>query len=161
MGLLAGVLNFLHFQPEGLSTAVAFGALSAVSPWLWSIWSRSSNRNRLAELGMVDVRGVKLGTARKLWHPIKSLQVARWSAWEGITNPSEAVQGWELHRNGAELTRNTPELVGRHTADVTEPTFGIKEQIIALRDDDPRLTTLEIAKQLGCSDRWVRKVLSA
>lgn len=103
VGLLAGALNFQHFAPRGLPTAVAFGALSSISPWLWAVWSRARNRARLAELGVVDVRGVRLSTARKVWHPIKSVRVLRWSAWAGVTNPQQAVRRWEASRGEPEV----------------------------------------------------------
>lgn len=95
VGLLAGVLNFLHFAPHSFATGIAFGALSAVSPWLWGIWSRARNRARLAELGLVDARGVKLSTARKVWHPVRSVKVMSWAAWAGVVDPVQAVAGWQ------------------------------------------------------------------
>lgn len=159
VGLLAGTLNYLHFLPEGLSTALAFGALSSISPWLWAIWSRARNRGRLAELGMVDVRAVKLGTARKAFHPIKSFKVVRWAAWEGITNPSDAVTGWEWTRNNPE-----PPPPGRHA--VPEPAEAVpaiqdyKSRIMDLAETT-ELSKAEIARMVGCSDRHVRKVLAS
>ena len=100
VGALAGWLNFDHWhQPGGdNSAAIVFALLSAISPWLWAVWSRARNRARLAELGMTDPRGVKLSTSRKLWHPILSLRVVRWAAWSGETSPTRAVAGWERTR---------------------------------------------------------------
>jgi len=98
VGALAGALNFLHFREQSLATGIVFGALSAVSPWLWAIYSRARNRVRLAELDLVDQRGVKLSTSRKLWHPVRSMRVISWAAWEGETNPRAAVEGWERSR---------------------------------------------------------------
>lgn len=106
VGLLVGALNYAHFAGDGYTPtpqAVTFGLLSAISPWLWAIRSRSLNRDRLAELGMVDERGLKLATNRKFWHPIKSLKVIRWAAWSGVTKPVEAVAGWEASRSGGPL----------------------------------------------------------
>jgi len=94
VGGLVGILNYLHFSAQSFAIGVAFGALSAISPWLWGIWSRARNRTRLAELGLVDIRGVKLSTARKLWHPVRSVRVLSWAAWEGVTDPADAVAGW-------------------------------------------------------------------
>jgi hypothetical protein len=99
VGLLAGVLNFLHFAPHSLATGVAFGALSAVSPWLWGIWSRARNRARLAELGLVDARGTKLSIARKVWHPVRSVKVMSWAAWAGVVDPVQAVTGWQAEQD--------------------------------------------------------------
>lgn len=153
VGLLAGTLNYLHFVPEGLSTAVAFGCLSAVSPWLWAIWSRATNRARLAELGMVDVRAVKLGTARKVFHPVKSFKVVRWAAWEGITSPQEAVEGWQ---GTGRVSQG-----GRHAVSALEAVGSTREQILELRELEPALTQEQIAQRVGCTSRWVRKVVSA
>jgi hypothetical protein len=103
VGVLVGALNYAHFAAEEYgptAQAVTFGLLSAISPWLWAIRSRSLNRDRLAELGMVDERGLKLSTARKFWHPVKALKVVRWAAWSGVTQPAAAVAGWEASRSG-------------------------------------------------------------
>jgi hypothetical protein len=103
VGLLVGALNFAHFA-EGRfgvnASAITFGALSTLSPWLWAIYSRYVNRDRLAALGLVDKRGVKLSTNRKFWHPVKSIQVTSFAAWRGITNPDQAVAEWEAARPG-------------------------------------------------------------
>lgn len=164
IGALAGALNYLHFRPEGLSTACAFGALSAVSPWLWGVWSRSRNRGRLAELGMVDVRGVKLGTARKLFHPFRSFQVTRWAAWEGITSPAEAVTAWNHAndiRNAVDDVFPDQSVFEEMPSVATIDGMTSKERIKAIREEQPELNTGEIARIAGCSDRWVRNVLTA
>lgn len=148
VGLLAGWLNYSHFSPDGASTAMAFGALSALSPWLWAIWSRARNRGRLAELGMVDVRAVKLGTARKLLHPLRSYRVVRWAAWAGVTSPQEAVKGWEA-------TQGTP-----GEAETTDgPSRSARERILELSRVQPALSPAQIAQLAKSSERWVRKVL--
>lgn len=108
VGALVGILNYLHFSAQSPAIGVAFGALSAISPWLWGIWSRARNRTRLAELGLVDVRGVKLSTARKLWHPIRSVRVLSWAAWEGVTDPADAVAGWVEAAKTSEGAVTTP-----------------------------------------------------
>lgn len=98
VGLLVGLLNYWHFAGSlGHPTeqAVVFGALSSISPWLWSIYSRYRNRDRLAAMGLVDVRGVKLSTSRKFWHPALSVKVMSYAAWKGITDPADAVAQWE------------------------------------------------------------------
>lgn len=163
VGLLAGTLNYLHFRPEGMSTAVTFGCLSAASPWLWAIWSRARNRGRLAELGMVDVRAVKLGTARKVMHPVKSFRVVRWAAWEGITNPGDAVTGWEWTRNNPEPppSSSAPVPEGpRHALTGVPAVQDYKSRIVDLAETT-ELSKAEIARMVGCSDRHVRKVLAS
>lgn len=101
IGLLAGFLNYAHFAGDTYTAtpqAITFGLLSAISPWLWAIRSRSMNRGRLAELDMIDERGLKLSTSRKFWHPLRSVKVISWAAWAGVTKPETAVAGWEATR---------------------------------------------------------------
>lgn len=101
VGALVGTLNYWHFAGDGFrptAQAVAFGALSSISPWLWAVYSRYRNRDRLAELGQIDKRGVKLSTSRKFWHPLKSVSVIRYASWEGIVEPDEAVKAWTMAR---------------------------------------------------------------
>lgn len=98
VGLVAGALNYNHFLAQSLATAVSFGLLSAVSPWLWAVWSRARNRARLGALGLVDQRGVKLSSARRFFHPFKSLRVMSYAAWAGVTDPRDAVEEWERAR---------------------------------------------------------------
>ena len=120
VGLLVGLLNFLHFSGQSLAAGVAFGALSAVSPWLWGVWSRARNRARLAELGLVDIRGVKLSLARKVWHPIRSVRVLSWAAWAGVTDPAEAVAQWQESRQKPVSRSETPQDT---TVPESEPEF--------------------------------------
>jgi hypothetical protein len=126
VGALVGILNYLHFSAQSFAIGVAFGALSAISPWLWGIWSRARNRTRLAELGLVDIRGVKLSTARKLWHPVRSVRVLSWAAWEGVTDPADAVAGWSAEK------AETPEKVVAETGE-TEPEFVEPARQISVR----------------------------
>lgn len=148
VGLLVGLLNFWHFSATSMAAGIAFGGLSAVSPWLWGIWSRARNRTRLAELGLVDVRGVKLSTARKVWHPVRSVRVLSWAAWEGITDPAVAVAGWQ------EASRKTPE-----AAETATP-IDRKAKILELRGAEPELSTDDIGKRVGVSGRRVRQILA-
>lgn len=130
IGVLVGSLNYAHFAGGGYTPtaqAIAFGLLSAISPWLWAIRSRSLNRGRLAELGLIDERGVKLSTSRKFWHPWRSLAVMSWAAWAGVTSPSAAVAGWEASRR-----RN-----GRVTEDASPALSGQGAPLVGEADDAP------------------------
>jgi hypothetical protein len=97
VGGLAGWINWDHWHRGGVddTRAATFAGLSAISPWLWSIWSRARNRTRLAELDLADARGLKLSTNRKFWHPVRSVKLIRWAAWSGETRPAVAVSAWE------------------------------------------------------------------
>lgn len=180
IGVLVGALNYAHFAGAGYAPtaqAVAFGLLSAISPWLWAIRSRSLNRGRLAELGLIDERGVKLSTSRKLWHPWRSLAVMSWAAWAGETSPSAAVAGWEASRRRPEpVTQDATETVsgqlmpvadaveeapresagGTARAVVLEPA---EAQLVAraLKSAHPDMTYDRIAELVGRAPRSVQR----
>jgi hypothetical protein len=125
VGVLAGGLNYWHFAGARFAptaTAVSFAVLSAISPWLWAIRSRAMNRARLVELGQIDKRGVKLSTSRKLWHPVKSLAVLSWASWAGVTEPDQAVRGWELSSRLAAGGKRRRELASRARVVQERPT---------------------------------------
>jgi hypothetical protein len=96
---VAASLNYTHFAHSSIALGVMFALSSLASPWLWAIDSRSAHRAQLAAQGIVDPRGVKLSTARKMWHPILSLRVLRWAAWAGESHPDRAVSGWQSERS--------------------------------------------------------------
>lgn len=153
VGLLAGGLNYLHFSVQSTTTGIAFGGLSAISPWLWAIWSKARNRGRLSELGLVDVRGVKLSAARKVWHPVRSLRVMSWAAWEGVTDPREAVAGWTAAQDAAGLLGAAEDEL---RAEGTK-----RAAVTALWSAEPALTAEQVATRAGCSARYARKVREA
>jgi len=79
VGLVSGSLNFSHWYVSGVSAAIAFGFLSAVSPFLWGIWSRVR-------------RGQMSAPSRRFWHPVRSVSLIRGMAWEGLSDENEAVR---------------------------------------------------------------------
>jgi hypothetical protein len=123
VGALMGALNYSHFAGWTKPNAIAIGAgmASVVSPWFWAIWSKYRSRARLAELGQVDKRAVKLSTARKFWHPFRSLGVVRHATWAGTVEPDAAVQGWEQAREETRLRKLTKQ--GRGNALRTAEAF--------------------------------------
>lgn len=150
VGLLAGVLNFLHFAPQSLATGIAFGALSAVSPWLWGIWSRARNRARLAELGLVDARGVKLSTARKVWHPVRSVRVMSWAAWAGVVDPAQAVERWQAEQDlPAAPSEPTPK------AEVEAAPAALPPVVRLVKTAPPRRTDRTDDAALAALYRWI------
>jgi hypothetical protein len=88
VGLVSGSLNFSHWYSAGVSAAIAFGFLSAVSPFLWGIWSRV-RRGRLSP------------PSRRFWHPVRSVSLIRSMAWDGLSDENAAVRA---------LTVKTPNL---------------------------------------------------
>lgn len=105
VGLLAGAMNFSHFGSHGLAASLAFGFLSASSPFLWGIWAKL--RHRISDPDGTR-RGVRLSPARKVWHPILSVRVIRFAAWEGISDEDDAVRSWSLMRDANQPTSPAP-----------------------------------------------------
>jgi len=182
VGVLVGALNYAHFTGGGYAPtaqAVAFGLLSAISPWLWAIRSRSLNRGRLAELGLIDERGVKLSTSRKLWHPWRSVAVMSWAAWAGVTSPSAAVAGWEdSRRKPGSATKDAIETVSGQLIPMADPAddtpgespggtaravvySAAEAQLIAqaLRAHQPDMTYDRIAQLVGRAPRSVQRYI--
>jgi hypothetical protein len=88
---LAGVLNYSHWVGSNETAAVAFGLMSCLSPWLWSIRSRSLHRAHLRSLGLVEPRAVKFARARwMLWTP-RTWRVFRAAVWAGESDPVRAL----------------------------------------------------------------------
>lgn len=128
VGLLAALLNYWHWRPTGLPAALAFAALSALSPVLWGVYSRARNRTRLAALGLVDERAPKFSTARKLYHPVKTLRAASWAAWAGVSDPRAAVEGWEAGRRNSDAVSPV-----RAAAEVIRPIDPASERTFEVR----------------------------
>lgn len=171
VGGFAGWLNYEHFASSNVTQAVTFGVMSALSPWLWGVYSRAQNTERLDALGLMDTRGVKLSNARKLWHPRRSIEVIRWAAWEGVTHPADAVAGYEADHDPEAVERrakrealnatvslpdDVPRLSARRGGRSAAET---RTEIARLRGENPGITQRELAAELGISDRRVREVL--
>jgi hypothetical protein len=98
LGMAVGCLNYSHFDgPHWKPTAVAIvvGSTSALSPWLWSVYSRRVSRNVMAFNGLIDGHSLRVGSARFLWHPVKSVALIRQSAWTGETKLTVAIAEYE------------------------------------------------------------------
>jgi len=94
IGALVGALNYAHWSSAGYRpnpVALTFGLLSSISPWLWAIRSRSLNRDRLRELGLIDPRAVRFAVIRWVMFPVPTFRAFRRAVWLGITQPAEAV----------------------------------------------------------------------
>jgi hypothetical protein len=89
VGGLAGALNYAHFHPQ-MTQAIVFGVLSAISPVLWAIRSRSISRDHLRKLQLIDGRAVKFTAAQWLLFPRQSFRAFKAAVWAGETNPTLA-----------------------------------------------------------------------
>jgi hypothetical protein len=113
IGAVMAIINFSHFSADPVNSVALgsmFGIASLVSPWLWAVDSRAAHRAQLAARGIVDPRGVKLSTVRKMTAPIRSLKVFIWAAWAGETDPVKAVSGWESTRQSISQSAQTQQL---------------------------------------------------
>jgi hypothetical protein len=116
---LVGVLNYSHFAGPGLrptAAALAFGALSSISPWLWSIRSRSLRRDQLRAAGLIDPRSAHFAAAKWLNFPIRTIRAYRWSVDHGVQEERAA---WEAYRAAQHHRRAgvpEPEAQGRPEA---------------------------------------------
>lgn len=153
VGGVAGWMNYSHWidTPDGQSLAIIFALLSGISPWLWAIYSKARNRQRLEEAGQGTRRGVRLSAARKLWHPIKSVRVMSFASWEGITGEDDAVRRWELMRTPAEEIPVSPAPAGKKT----KAEWWADAQAVWAKH--PTATQKIVAEQIGCSPRWLRE----
>lgn len=89
VGALAGTLNYAHFAPA-MTQAIVFGVLSAISPVLWAIRSRSISRDQLRKLSLIDGRAVKFTAAQWALFPRESFRAFKAAVWAGETNPAKA-----------------------------------------------------------------------
>lgn len=89
-GLLTGGMNYLAHATPGTHTAtpmaVAFGVLSAMSPWLWTIHSRRTHRDQLAASGLIDPRAVKVPLAMWGLYPRNAFALLRLGVLTGTNN---------------------------------------------------------------------------
>lgn len=93
VALLVATLNYAHYSgPELAPTpaALAFGGLSAISPWLWAIRSRSMHRDSLRAAGLVDPRAVRFTLLQWVLYPTKTFRAFRRAVWVGETDPGRA-----------------------------------------------------------------------
>jgi hypothetical protein len=193
VGALVGCLNYAHFTGPGYRPnplAVTFGLLSSISPWLWSIRSRSLNRDRLRELGQIDPRAVRFSILRWTLFPVRTFRAFRGAVWAGIVQPAEATAA-EDHRRSerraarvsgtpaestpmVEVVTESAEPVPAVSAQVEPETVSTPRQPRARRYvpttadrvtkyavKNPDASPDVIAKRLGVTARTVRRHLNA
>lgn len=129
VGLISGGLNLSHW---GLFTAAAFafGFLSTVSPFLWGVWSRVR-------------RGRPVAPSRRFWHPIESVKLIRFMAWEGIVSEIDAIRELDF-RNAPEIAPVSPPGRSMTKAEIGTEAFRLKAE-------DPTRSWESIASEFGIS----------
>lgn len=108
IGAGVGYLTYVHFDRSQMtSIGIVLGGASALSPWMWAIYSEYRYRADRMARGLTDPRAVKLSSARMFWHPRRSLGVLSWASWAGESRPDVAVAGWEASRRRRGETNGT------------------------------------------------------
>jgi hypothetical protein len=122
-------MNYSHYAAPGWRPtfpAVAIGLMSASSPWLWAVHSRRVSRDQMMTTGLIEPHALRLGATRWLWHPVRSARVMYHATWAGVTDPRDAITGWDATRQrGASAVRSSAARdvrpVARHDAPALPP----------------------------------------
>jgi hypothetical protein len=105
--LVIGAMNYSHYardwHPNAL--AVGLGLMSALSPWLWGVYSRRASRDKLMERGLVEEHAVRLGANRWMWHPWRAMQVMYHATWVGEGSPQRAIALYEARQTARRSDR--------------------------------------------------------
>jgi hypothetical protein len=104
-GLILGAMSGSHFLKDGHVTlpAIAVFVASASSPWLWSVYSAQTSRNTLMLKGLIEHHALRPGTARWLWHPIRTTRLMSDATWTGERMTGRALQTFE-EKKAAKIT---------------------------------------------------------
>ncbi len=110
IGIVSGALNYSHWSG---AAAIAFALLSAISPFLWGINSRVNRARPIAP-------------SRRFWHPLRSVALIRYMAWEGIALEPEGIasiqaQARLARQRSAERADRNREAVKRIEAGLITP----------------------------------------
>lgn len=90
----AAAINWSHWSTQSRTLALVFAAMSGISPWLWSIRSRSIHRERLRRKGLIEERAVRFGRARWVLYPRRTFSVFRAAVWAGEVDPTTAIEAY-------------------------------------------------------------------
>jgi len=164
IGALVGVLNYAHFSSAGYMPnplALTFGLLSSISPWLWAIRSRSLNRDRLRELGLIDPRAVRFAVIRWVMFPVPTFRAFRRAVWLGITQPAEAVALVDVKfavkkATSAQVDGAEPVPVVKKVGETAKG-----REIVKVARRNPTASKAEIAAKTGASVSTVERHLPA
>ena len=103
IALIIGALNYSHYCKPGwkpTAAAVAFGGMSAISPWMWAAYSRRVSRPVLKLKKLIEDHAVRLGITRWFWHAYRCVRVTWTATWTGENRPAEAIALYEARRAG-------------------------------------------------------------
>jgi hypothetical protein len=114
VGIVSGALNLSHWAGASVAAALAFGFMSAVSPFLWGVWARVR-------------RGRPVAPSRRFWHPRRSVSLIRHMAWYGIVDESDAITDLEF-RNLAENAPTSGSGTGMTQTDWALKAIRMKEE---------------------------------
>lgn len=122
---VAGLVGWLNYtvHADGLAptpAAVAFGVMSASSPWLWAIRSRSLHRAELRTAGLIDARVARFAVVRWVLYPRLTWRVWRHAVWVGVVDPAAAIAAYQAPVSGTSADDPAPSVPapGRATGPV-------------------------------------------
>ena len=102
IALIFGLINYSHFaigwRPSPF--AVALGAFSLLSPWLWGLHTRRVQHLQLLHEHLVDEAGAQFSPARRRAFPIRSMLARRWSIDHHVRDPRQAWDGYRAEQAG-------------------------------------------------------------
>jgi hypothetical protein len=98
-------LNASHEISASLALAATAFLCSAISPWLWAIYTTQISSPALVRAGILDPAPIRLGMDRWIYHPIKSWQVKRASSWDGTRNLRQAISAYEAKQRDKAINR--------------------------------------------------------
>jgi len=98
--LVIATLNGSHYLHNGRLTAASVGifACSSMSPVLWGVYSRRVSRDALISRGLIEGHSVRLGSARWVFHPVRTYRVFADAVWTGEQNPQTAITAYAERR---------------------------------------------------------------
>lgn len=87
-----------RWQPT--PAAFVFAGCSLLSPVLWAMYSRFASREVMRTAGLIDRRAAKFSLARWIMFPFRTFRAFRWSVWNSVQSPTEAIAGSDTARTG-------------------------------------------------------------
>ena len=85
--------------------AVTFGMMSAISPWLWTAYSRRVSRPLLKARGLIEDHSVRLGVTRWSWHAYRCVVTTWLATWEGVNRPAGAIALYSARQEAGRARR--------------------------------------------------------
>lgn len=107
LGIGIGILNASHQYPN-IPLSMTALLSSAISPWLWHIYTVQVSAPMLVKNGYLDLAGIRLGIERWVFHPIRCFQLKSQTSWDGERVLSRAIANYD-RKSAEKATRKAVE----------------------------------------------------